>query len=146
MIVLVNGANMNALGTRKPMLYGTTSLAQVVTEATEYAASLGYELQAVQSNHEGFLIDEVHRYSAQAIGYICNPGGLIASCWALRDALDETDRPLVEVHVTNPFAREPWRHHDVLAPIADGYIAGCGVLGYRLAVDAISTMTGGHKQ
>ncbi len=138
-MLLLSGPNLGALGRRQPEVYGTETLDEHVAAARAEAASLGYELDHVQSNHEGDLIDAVHAASGgdrSADAIIVNAGALTHTSWALHDALASFGGVSVELHLSNPAAREPFRHTSVLAPVVDGSIAGLGGLGYPLAVVA----------
>ena len=138
-MLLLSGPNLGALGRRQPEVYGTETLDEHVAAARAEAANLGYELDHVQSNHEGDLIDAVHAASigdGSADAIIVNAGALTHTSWALHDALASFDGVSVELHLSNPAAREPFRHISVLAPVVDGSIAGLGGLGYPLAVVA----------
>jgi len=134
-ILVVNGPNLNLLGTREPLVYGHTTLPMIETELTQIAANAGVALQCFQSNHEGALIDRIQ--AARMDGTQCiviNPGGLTHTSVALRDALAGVALPFIEVHISNVHARETFRHHSYLSPIALGVICGLGVNGYRLAL------------
>lgn len=135
--LLLNGPNLNLLGTREPALYGRTTLSDIESAvvAAGEAISPPIIVDAYQSNHEGALIDYIQEFGRHSHGIIINPGGLTHYSIALRDALAATDRPIVEVHLTNIHARETFRHHSVIAPIAVGQIAGLGADGYLLAFD-----------
>ncbi len=135
-IVLLSGPNLDLLGARQPEIYGRDTLADVVGVASATATELGYELSHTQSNHEGDLVEAVHAARGSAKALIVNAGALSHSSWSLHDALAAFDGVVVELHLSNPAAREPFRHTSVVAPVADGCIAGFGALGYRLAVDA----------
>ncbi|MFL6665281.1 MAG: type II 3-dehydroquinate dehydratase [Rhizobacter sp.] len=135
-ILLVNGPNLNLLGTREPAVYGSTTLADVEAMALAEAQSLGAELLAFQSNHEGELIDRIHAARGEADFIVINPGAFTHTSVALRDALAGVAIPFFELHISNVHKREPFRHHSYLSDIADGVIVGLGVAGYRLAVRA----------
>ncbi|KAF2145128.1 uncharacterized protein K452DRAFT_316237 [Aplosporella prunicola CBS 121167] len=134
-ILLLNGANLNLLGTREPHLYGSTSLATVVEQAQQQAAGLGVALEAFQTNWEGALLDRVHQARGAVDAIVINPGAFTHTSIALRDALLAVDIPFVEVHVSNVHAREPFRHHSYLSDKAEAVIAGLGTYGYTAAVE-----------
>ncbi len=135
-ILLLSGPNLDLLGTRQPEVYGTATLDDHVTAAETAAADLGYRLDHVQSNHEGVLIEAVHGAIGRAAALVINAGAFTHTSWALHDALAAYDGVVVELHLSNPAAREPFRHTSVIAPVADGMIAGFGGTGYPLAVEA----------
>ncbi|KAK5011560.1 hypothetical protein LTR28_013615 [Elasticomyces elasticus] len=142
-ILLLNGPNLNLLGTREPTLYGSTTLPSVITSATAQAASLSIILTAFQSNHEGALIDRIHAARDEHVDFIIiNPGGLTHTSVALRDALLGVDIPFVEVHVSNVHAREEFRRTSYLSDKAVAVIAGCGVFGYEAAVAFVARRLG----
>ena len=140
LVVLVSGPNLNLLGEREPAVYGTDTLADHVARAEKAAARHGLELQHVQSNHEGDLIEAVHGARGRADALVINAGALSHTSWSLHDAVAAFDGPVVELHLSNPAAREPFRHTSVLAPVADGVVAGFGRLGYGLAIDAVAAL------
>jgi 3-dehydroquinate dehydratase-2 len=133
-ILLVNGPNLNLLGSREPHIYGSETLADVEATARAAAAEHGWELDAVQSNHEGVLIDAIHAARDTAVGIVINAGGLTHTSVALRDALVGVGLPVIEVHVSNVHAREGFRAHSYISPIAACVIVGAGVQGYEFAV------------
>ena len=132
--MLVNGPNLNLLGTREPQLYGTATLTDVEDRVAATAAECGYEVRAVQSNHEGVLIDAIHGARADCRGIVINPGGLGHTSVALADALAGVALPVAEVHLTNIHRREAFRHHSYVSAVAEMVVAGAGVLGYDVAV------------
>jgi 3-dehydroquinate dehydratase-2 len=136
LIVLLSGPNLNLLGEREPAVYGPETLADHVATATRSAAGLGLDLEHFQTNHEGELVEAVHGARGRAAAIIINAGALTHTSWSLHDALAAFDGVVVELHLSNPAAREPFRHTSVIAPVADGSIAGFGGLGYSLAVEA----------
>ena len=135
-LLLINGPNLNLLGTREPEVYGSTSLADIEQAATNQATAAGASLECFQSNHEGALIDRIH--AARSEGFdaiVINPGGFTHTSVALRDALAGVAIPFVEVHISNVHRREAFRHHSYLSDIAVGVICGLGPDGYRVAID-----------
>ncbi len=137
LIVLLSGPNLNMLGDREPAIYGPETLADHVATATGTAAELGFELEHFQTNHEGGLVEAVQGARRRAVAIIINAGALTHSSWALADALATFYGPKIELHLSNPAAREPFRHVSTLAGAVDGSLAGLGALGYLLAVDAV---------
>lgn len=135
-VLLLSGPNLNLLGDREPAVYGTATLDDHVQAFTE-ALGDGFEVEHVQSNHEGVLVDAVHAARSRAAAVVVNAGAFTHYSWALHDALAAFDGPVVEVHLSNPGAREPWRHTSVVTPVATGVIAGFGGDGYRLAALAV---------
>ena len=136
-ILLLNGPNLNLLGTREPQTYGHTTLSDVESAATAQVNARGGVLECFQSNHEGVLIDRIHVARLDGTGHIViNPGGLTHTSVALRDALAGVAIPFFEVHVSNVHQREPFRHHSFLSDIAAGVIVGFGVAGYTMALAA----------
>jgi 3-dehydroquinate dehydratase II len=134
-ILVINGPNLNLLGTREPQTYGSTTLAEVETSLQAMAAERGAALDCFQSNHEGALIDRIHAARGQAVNAIViNPGGLTHTSVALRDALAGVEIPFVEVHISNVHRREPFRHHSYLSDLAVAVLAGFGVGGYAMAL------------
>jgi 3-dehydroquinate dehydratase-2 len=136
-LLLLNGPNLNLLGSREPAIYGAQTLAQIEAALAAEAKALGHELACFQSNHEGALIDRVHQARQDGIAFILfNPGGYTHTSIALRDALLGVGIPFIEIHLSNVHARESFRHHSYLSDIAAGVIVGLGPLGYRLALQA----------
>jgi 3-dehydroquinate dehydratase II len=136
-ILLLSGPNLNLLGEREPSVYGSATLEDHVAVAGGAASRLGYELEHLQTNHEGELVEAVHAARGRAAAIIVNAGALSHTSWSLHDALAAFDGVVVELHLSNPAAREPFRHLSVIAPVADGCIAGFGGIGYGLAVEAV---------
>lgn len=135
-LLLLNGPNLNLLGTREPAVYGSTTLADIEAAAQAQAVAAGAELISFQSNHEGALIDRIHAARAEQVdAIVINPGGLTHTSVALRDALAGVAIPFVEIHISNIHQRESFRHHSFLSAIAKGVICGLGTDGYRLAID-----------
>lgn len=141
-ILLVNGPNLNLLGVREPEIYGHDTLEDVVDLASSVAAELGFELRAVQSNHEGVLIDAIHAARTDCEAVVINPGAFTHTSIALRDALSGVSLPVAEIHLSNVHAREEFRHHSCISPIAEFVIAGAGVQGYEFAVRRLATLLG----
>jgi 3-dehydroquinate dehydratase-2 len=141
MILVVNGPNLNLLGTREPEKYGTDTLMDVERLCAEAAATHGLEVHCVQSNHEGEIIDAIHAARGTALGLVINAGAYTHTSVAIRDAITAAQLPTVEVHITNVHAREPFRHHSYLSDIAKAVIAGAGVLGYRFGIDYLADLT-----
>jgi 3-dehydroquinate dehydratase-2 len=139
-VMLLSGPNLDLLGDRQPDVYGTETLADHVTGAETVAARYGMTVEHHQTNHEGELVELVHAARGRAAAIVVNAGALTHYSWALHDALAAFDGVVVEVHLSNPAAREPWRHQSVVAPVADGSIAGFGGLGYRLAIAATAEL------
>ena len=131
--LLVNGPNLNTLGTREPQIYGTTTLDEVVARCTAVARDAGATIAAFQSNHEGALIDFLQQ-QASADGAIINPGGLAHTSVVLRDAVAACKFPVVEVHISDVTKREPFRHHSYLTDVTGNQVIGLGVVGYEVAL------------
>jgi 3-dehydroquinate dehydratase II len=139
-VLLLHGPNLNLLGSREPEVYGTATLADHVTTAERVAAEHGLTIDAAQSNHEGELIDAIHGARGRCAAIIINPGAFSHYAWSIHDALAAFEGPVVELHLSNPNAREPWRHTSVIAPVANGSIVGFGGFGYELAVHAVADL------
>jgi 3-dehydroquinate dehydratase-2 len=141
-VLIMNGPNLNLLGTRKPEVYGTTTLADVEKLCTDAAAALGLDVDFKQSNHEGQLIDWIHETGAavkagNSIGAVFNPGAFTHTSVALHDAIEGASLPLIECHISNVHKREEFRHHSFISPVASGIIVGFGVHGYVLAINGL---------
>lgn len=139
-ILLLSGPNLSLLGERSPEVYGTMTLAQHVERFTVAADRAGFEVRHVQSNFEGDLIEAVHAARGDCDAIVVNAGALSHTSWALGDALATFDGAKVEVHLSNPAAREPFRHTSTLAGVVNGTIAGFGALSYDLAVEAVARL------
>lgn len=137
-LLLVNGPNLNLLGTREPDVYGRATLADVEELVTATAARHGFEVRTVQSNHEGVLIDAVQAARADCAGIVINPGGFTHTSVALRDALLGVALPVAEVHLSNVHRREAFRHHSYVSDIAEVVVIGAGVHGYAFAVEQLA--------
>jgi 3-dehydroquinate dehydratase-2 len=136
-ILVIHGPNLNLLGTRQPEIYGSASLDEINADLTAVAVDGGVEVEFFQSNHEGAIIDRIQEAPSFADGILINPGGLSHSSVSLRDALVAADIPVVEVHLSNIFAREEFRSHSFVSEVAVGVISGFGRVGYRLALEAL---------
>jgi 3-dehydroquinate dehydratase-2 len=141
-IVLLSGPNLEQLGTRSPEIYGATTLAEHVASFTKRANDAGYSVRDLQSNFEGDLIEAIRDARGSAAAIVFNAGALTHTSWALADALATFDGVKVEVHLSNPAAREPYRHVSTLAGVVNGTIAGFGALSYDLAFDAVRYLLG----
>jgi len=142
-ILLVNGPNLNRLGTRESVIYGTTTLAEVLEAVETLAASLAAEVRAFQANGEGAIIDWLQAEQAGADGLVINAGALTHYGIALRDAVAAMGIPAVEVHISNVWKREEFRHESLLSPVVNGAIVGLGVQGYLLALEALVRIISG---
>lgn len=144
-LILLSGPNLDLLGDREPEVYGTERLEDHVERARSAAASLGCSLTHEQSNDEGALIELVHAARGTADAIVVNAGALTHTSWSLHDALAAFDGVVVELHLSNPAAREPFRHTSVIASVADGLVAGMGGLGYEMAVVAAVRLAAGRR-
>jgi 3-dehydroquinate dehydratase II len=150
-VAVINGPNLNLLGTRKPEVYGHTTLADVEQMCRDDAEALGLELTFLQSNYEGQIIDWIHEIGAavragDSIGAVYNPGAHTHYSYAIRDAIEGASLPVIELHISNVHAREEWRHHSVISPLARGIIVGFGVFGYSLAIRGIYELASPGEQ
>jgi 3-dehydroquinate dehydratase-2 len=136
-LLLLHGPNLNLLGSREPNIYGTATLADHVQRATATAQRLGYEVDSEQSNDLATLIGIVQTAGTKYAGIVLNAAAFTHFAWSLHDALKSVGLPVVEVHLSNPAAREPWRHESVIAPVAIGTIAGFGGESYVLGIEAL---------
>ncbi|NYE95598.1 3-dehydroquinate dehydratase-2 [Psychromicrobium silvestre] len=139
-ILVLNGPNLNLLGSREPAVYGTSTLTDIEALCAETATANGFTVRCVQSNHEGVLLDEIHAARESASGIVINAGAYSHTSVALRDALASVGLPTVEVHISNVHAREDFRHFSYLSAVSDAVIVGAGINGYRLAVEQLATI------
>ncbi len=136
-VLVINGPNLNLLGEREPAVYGSATLADVVEQLRAAASDAGLGLEHVQSNHEGEITEAIQGARGTHDAIIINAGAFTHYSWAIADALGTFEGMVVEVHISNPEAREPWRHTSVVSPVADGTISGLGTFGYLLALSAV---------
>ena len=139
-LLLLSGPNLNLLGEREPETYGDETLEEHVEAAKNKAAESGFIIEHFQSNHEGVIVDSIHAARNRCSGIIINPGAFTHYAWSIHDALSSFEGPVIELHISNPASREPWRHTSVVAPVSSGTIAGFGAKGYQMAIDAIVGM------
>ncbi|MEV6668994.1 type II 3-dehydroquinate dehydratase [Streptomyces sp. NPDC051162] len=138
-VLLLNGPNLGTLGKRQPEIYGTETLAEIEAAVAEEVGARGWRLISEQRNGEGELVDVLQNHH-DAVGAVVNPGALMIAGWSLRDALADFAPPWVEVHLSNVWGREAFRHTSVTAPLASGVVMGMGALGYRLAARALTRL------
>jgi len=141
-IIVLNGPNLNLLGQREPAVYGSATLADVETLCRENGARLGVDVECLQSNHEGVLIDAIHAAgrgvkAGEVLGVVFNPGAYTHTSVALHDAIKGAEVPVIEIHISNVHAREAFRHHSYISPAAAGIVVGFGIDGYRLAIEGL---------
>lgn len=141
-VFVINGPNLNLLGLRQPEIYGAETLADVVAGLSKLAGDLGLAVEAMQSNHEGEIVEMIHTARTGAAGIIINPGAYSHTSVAILDALNAYDGPVLEVHITNIHKREAFRHHSFVSARADGVIAGFGTMGYALALRRMAAVLG----
>ncbi len=139
-ILLLSGPNLDLLGLREPAIYGTATLDDHVAAATEAAATAGHSVTHLQSNHEGVLVDAIRDARGHHAAIVINAGAFTHYAWAIHDALAAFEGPVVELHISNPDAREAWRHTSVVSPVATGIISGFGGHGYVLAIEAVTRL------
>ena len=144
-ILILSGPNLNLLGQRQPEIYGTATLADHMNRAEQTATKLGFEVESLQAQSSGELVTAIHGARSRCAAIIINPGALTHFSWSLNDALATFSGPIIEVHLSNPATRESWRHESVVAPVASGSIAGFGVHGYTLAINAVATLLAEKK-
>lgn len=141
-VLLIHGPNLNLLGQREPEIYGSATLEDYVAAVRAQASPYGLAVEAFQSNHEGELVDAIQGARGRCAAIIVNPGAFTHYAWSIHDALATFAGPVIEVHISNPNAREAWRHTSVVAPVATGSIMGLGMHGYELAVQAVARRLG----
>ncbi|MEI9931987.1 MAG: type II 3-dehydroquinate dehydratase [Rhizomicrobium sp.] len=139
-IYVLNGPNLNLLGTREPEVYGTTTLAEIGKMVASRAKKHGLGIKFDQSNHEGKLVDWIQECRTKSCGLILNAGALTHTSVALHDACKALSHPIIEVHLSNPYARESFRRHSYISPVANGVICGLGAMGYVAAIDALAAL------
>jgi 3-dehydroquinate dehydratase-2 len=139
-VLLLSGPNLNLLGQREPEVYGSATLDDHVAAARAVAEAHDLELEHLQSNHEGALVDAIHAARGRCAAIVINAGAFTHYAWSLHDALATFDGPIIELHISNPYAREPWRSTSVVAPVATGSICGLGGHGYQLAMAAVARL------
>ena len=146
-VYVLNGPNLNLLGTREPQIYGRSTLKDVETLCRRAAAAHGLAIEFRQSNHEGVIVDWIHEAGAKkAAGIVLNPAGLTHTSVSVHDAIKAVKVPVFETHITNIHAREPWRHRSYVSFVAKAVICGFGIQGYALAIDGIAAMSGKSKR
>ncbi len=139
-VLLLSGPNLNLLGEREPEIYGTETLEGHVAAARAAATERGLDLEHLQSNHEGVLIDAIQAARGRCAAIVINPGAFTHYAWAIHDALAAFAGPVVELHLSDPETREPWRHLSVVAPVADATVKGLGGTGYPLAITTVADL------
>lgn len=144
-VLVLNGPNLNLLGTRQPEIYGSTTLADVEAMCAAHGQANGLDVTCLQSNHEGALVDAIHAAKGVHDGVVLNAGAYTHTSIALHDAIAGTELPVVELHLSNIHARETFRHQSYIAPVAVGMICGFGAPGYKLALDALIGHLGGRS-
>ena len=144
-ILILSGPNLNLLGQRQPEIYGTATLAEHMSRAEQTATKLGFEVESLQAQSSGELVTAIHGARSRCAAIIINPGALTHFSWSLNDALATFSGPIIEVHLSNPATRDPWRHESVVAPVASGSITGFGAHGYTLAINAVATLLAEKK-
>ncbi|MBX2860442.1 MAG: type II 3-dehydroquinate dehydratase [Vampirovibrio sp.] len=144
-VLVIHGPNLNLLGQRDPGQYGHMTLAEINKDLADRATVLGITLDVFQSNHEGAILDRIHQGIHNSHGLIINPGGFTHTSVALRDALDVYSHPAIEVHLSNIFKREPFRHHSYVSSVVTGTICGLGAQGYLLALEAVAQQSQSEK-
>lgn len=144
-VFVLNGPNLNLLGSREPEIYGHTTLADIEAETRKRAGTLGLGVEFRQSNHEGELVGWLQEARQGASGVVLNAGAYTHTSVAIHDALKAVEVPVIEVHISNPYKREPFRHTSYVSPVATGVICGVGAQGYSLALEALASLIGSKK-
>lgn len=139
-VLVISGPNLNLLGTREPAIYGTDTLADHEARMVAVLGPLGITTETLQSNHEATVVEAIHGARERCAAIVINPGAFTHYSWAIHDALAAFDGPVIELHLSNPNAREAWRHTSVVAPVATGTICGFGGFGYTLAAQAVAQL------
>lgn len=142
-VLVLNGPNLNLLGTRQPEVYGSTTLADVEDACRDHGNAKGVDVACFQSNHEGAMIDAIHAAKGTHFGIVLNAGAYTHTSVALMDAISSVELPVVEVHLSNIHARETFRHKSYIAPVAVGQICGFGLMGYLMAIDVLAARAAG---
>jgi 3-dehydroquinate dehydratase II len=146
-IYVLNGPNLNLLGTREPQIYGRATLKDVEKLCRKTASAAGFAVEFRQSNHEGTIVDWIHEAAAKkAAGIVLNPAGFTHTSVSIHDAIKGVSVPVIETHITNIHAREPWRHHSYVSLVAKAVICGFGIQGYALAIEGIAALSGARKR
>ena len=139
-ILVIHGPNLQLLGTRQPDIYGTADLAKINADLKKHAATRGVTLESFQSNHEGDIVERIGKAKGRYDALLINPAAYTHTSVAIRDAIEACDLPAVEVHLSNIYAREPFRHQSLIAPVCRGQVSGFGPASYRLGLDALLTL------
>lgn len=145
-ILIINGPNLNLLGTREPKYYGNNTLREINMEIEAVAGEIGVSVEFFQSNHEGEIIDKIQGAPATSNGIVINAGAFSHYSYAIRDSVAAVGIPVVEVHMSNIFAREDFRHKSVISPVVLGQVSGFGAYGYVMAINALINAAGGHQK
>ena len=139
-VIVIHGPNLNMLGTREPEIYGSTTLDEINAELEHLGMTLGIFVETFQSNHEGAIVDKIQEAGATQNGIIINPAAYTHTSIAIRDALLAIDIPIIEIHISNIYKREPFRHKSLISDVADARITGLGIKGYSIALKALAEM------
>lgn len=139
-ILVIHGPNLNMLGKREPEIYGKTTLAEINSELEDFGRSLGIEVETFQSNHEGAIVDKIQQVFGQCSGIIINPAAYTHTSVAIRDALLLLNVPIIEIHLSNIYKREAFRHKSFVSDIATAQLCGFGAMGYRMAIEAMAKL------